>query len=196
MTKLSNPEPIFLDASGGLADGGYIFLGVANDDPETNPIDCFWDFARTIPAEQPIRTIGGLVVNGTTPASVFFAESDYSTRMKDSGGNLVFYAPTTYPVGSFQPLDSDLTAIAALGTTAYGRALLTLANQAALQTALGLPAALPLTGGALSGPVTRSGGGGYFYGTDPAMTDPKIYPPLAIGTANPATGAGSLQGFY
>ena len=34
--------------------------------------------------------------------------------------------------GSFQPLDSDLTAIAALATTAYGRSLLTLANAAAL----------------------------------------------------------------
>jgi hypothetical protein len=37
-----------------------------------------------------------------------------------------------------QPLDADLTAIAALTTTAYGRALLTLANQAALQAAAGL----------------------------------------------------------
>ena len=37
-----------------------------------------------------------------------------------------------------QPLDSDLTAIAALTTTAYGRALLELANAAALQTAGGL----------------------------------------------------------
>lgn len=32
----------------------------------------------------------------------------------------------------FQPIDADLTAISALSTTAYGRALLTLANQAAL----------------------------------------------------------------
>lgn len=37
-----------------------------------------------------------------------------------------------------QPLDSDLTAIAALSTTAYGRALLTLANAAAGRTAFGL----------------------------------------------------------
>lgn len=36
-----------------------------------------------------------------------------------------------------QPLDSDLTAIAALSTTSYGRNLLTLANQAALQAAVG-----------------------------------------------------------
>lgn len=34
---------------------------------------------------------------------------------------------------SYQPLDADLTAIAALATTSYGRGLLTLANQAALQ---------------------------------------------------------------
>jgi hypothetical protein len=37
---------------------------------------------------------------------------------------------------TFQPLDSDLTAIAALATTAYGRAFLTLANQAALTALL------------------------------------------------------------
>lgn len=37
-----------------------------------------------------------------------------------------------------QPLDSDLTAIAALSTTSYGRAFLTLADAAAGRTALGL----------------------------------------------------------
>lgn len=40
-----------------------------------------------------------------------------------------------------QPLDSDLTAIAALTTTAFGRALLELANAAAGRTALGLGSA-------------------------------------------------------
>ncbi len=39
--------------------------------------------------------------------------------------------------GTFQPLDSDLTAIAALSTTSYGRALLALADLAALRTVLG-----------------------------------------------------------
>lgn len=37
-----------------------------------------------------------------------------------------------------QPLDSDLTSIAALATTAYGRGFLVLANQAGLQALLGL----------------------------------------------------------
>lgn len=38
----------------------------------------------------------------------------------------------------YQPLDSDLTAIAALSTTAFGRTLLTLADAAALRTDAGL----------------------------------------------------------
>lgn len=65
-----------------------------------------------------------------------------------------------------QPLDSDLTAIAALSTTAFGRNLLTLANAAAGQTAFGLGTAsthattdfalstTSVAGHALSGNVT------------------------------------------
>lgn len=44
----------------------------------------------------------------------------------------------TDAAAAYQPLDSDLTAIAALSTTSYGRALLALADAAAGQTALGL----------------------------------------------------------
>ncbi len=42
--------------------------------------------------------------------------------------------------GSYQPLDADLTAIAALATTAYGRALLTYGTEGALKAALNLEA--------------------------------------------------------
>ena len=51
-------------------------------------------------------------------------------------------AGSTVTVGvtanTYQPLDSDLTAIAALSTTSFGRALLELADAAAGRTALGL----------------------------------------------------------
>lgn len=51
-------------------------------------------------------------------------------------------AGSTVTVGvtanTYQPLDSDLTAIAALSTTAYGRALLEAVDAAAGRTALGL----------------------------------------------------------
>lgn len=53
-----------------------------------------------------------------------------------------------------QPADSDLTAIAALATTTFGRNLLTLANQSALLSAAG---ALSTSGGVITGNVTMRG---------------------------------------
>lgn len=192
MTKLSNPTPIFFDASGRPMDGGYVYVGVANADPVTNPINLYWDFARTIPVgEQPLRTIGGLIVNGTTPSDVFFAESDYSIRWEDSAHTLVGYTPSLYASASYQPLDSDLTAIAALTTTSYGRALLTLANQAALQAAVGLPAALPTTGGTVTGNIIRSGAGVHTYWNDAAMTGGRIFL-TAVGASDPTSAPGDI----
>ncbi|BBF70181.1 hypothetical protein [Sphingomonas bisphenolicum] len=53
-------------------------------------------------------------------------------------GNDPNYATTiAAALGGKQPLDSDLTAIAALSTTTWGRALLTLADAAALRSLLG-----------------------------------------------------------
>jgi hypothetical protein len=49
------------------------------------------------------------------------------------------YMTAAEVAADFQPLDSDLTAIAQLSTTAYGRAFLALADAAALRTAAGLP---------------------------------------------------------
>jgi hypothetical protein len=66
----------------------------------------------------------------------------------------------------YQPVDSDLTAIAALATTAYGRALLTLANQAALQSAIGT---LPVANGG-TGVTTSTGSGNNVLSASPTFT--------------------------
>lgn len=55
--------------------------------------------------------------------------SDAGTMAAEDAGD--YYTSAQVDAG-FQPLDSDLTAIAALSTTAYGRGLLALANAAAL----------------------------------------------------------------
>lgn len=52
-----------------------------------------------------------------------------------------FATTITTALAGKQPLDADLTAIAALATTAFGRALLALADPAALRTAAGFPLA-------------------------------------------------------
>lgn len=48
------------------------------------------------------------------------------------------YLTTAAATAAYQPLDSDLTAIAALTTTSYGRSLLTLASTTALQSYAGV----------------------------------------------------------
>lgn len=58
------------------------------------------------------------------------------TVVLDSYADAIEQAQTD--IAGKQPLDSDLTAIAALSTTSYGRALLALADAAAGRTALGL----------------------------------------------------------
>lgn len=75
----------------------------------------------------------GAVVGQETAAQV-------KTRLNLSGTNtgdqdLSSYATSAAVAAGYQPLDSDLTAIAALSTTSFGRALLALADAAALRTA-------------------------------------------------------------
>jgi hypothetical protein len=145
VTKLVSPIPLFLDGRGALLDAGSIYIGTPGDDPEIvgNQIDLFWDYARTIPAPQPLRTLGGVIVNGHDLGLVYFAEPNFSVTTRDADGNLVAYIADAFDLGgaSYQPLDSDLSAIAGLATTIFGRALLTLADQAALQAAAGIGAA-------------------------------------------------------
>jgi hypothetical protein len=192
MTKLANPVPLFLNANGTLIDAGKIYVGVANQDPELNPIAVFWDRERTKPALQPLRTLGGVVVNGYSPAFVYFAEEDYSLRIRDADDNEVIYIKSSTDEADvqYQPLDSDLTAIAALSTTAFGRALLTLANSAELKAATGIPDSLPLTGGILTGNVSRQSAGVHLYHVGTAMTSGRVFGPEY--TTDPTTAVGDI----
>lgn len=191
MTKLTNPIPLFLDLRGALLDAGMIYVGVAGQDPETNPITLYWDAGMTLEAPQPLRLMGGRVVNGAYPASVYFAEDNFSMRTRDADGNQVDYSPSlTSSDIAFQPLDSDLSAIAALATTDYGRGLLTFVNQAALRTATGIPDPLPATGGTVSGDILRQGGGAHAYYVNQAYTHFRVFGPE--NTSDPTSQPGDL----
>jgi hypothetical protein len=53
------PFPVFQDRDGQPLEAGYVWIGAANLDPQTNPINVYWDAALTISAPQPIRTLAG-----------------------------------------------------------------------------------------------------------------------------------------
>lgn len=174
--RLDNPFPLFLDPQGQPLQNGYVYMGEAGQDPESNPLATFWDEGLSIPAEQPFRTRGGYIVNGANTAFVYAAGDDYSLRVRDTaGGELLFFSSVAVAGQQYQPLDSDLTAIAALATTPFGRTLLTLANQAALKAATGIPDPLPAAGGAVTGNITRQGAGPHLYHTDGAFTSGRVF---------------------
>jgi|GEM_PF-2797241 len=101
------PFPIFNDIDGQPLEAGYIFVGIANLDPQVNPVAVFFDEAMTQPVGQPIRTIGGYAVNSATPTNLY-SGGDYSIRVTNKNGSVVYSAPVAKNYLTF-PLDLAAT---------------------------------------------------------------------------------------
>jgi hypothetical protein len=84
--------PIFTETDGLPLENGYIWIGTANLDPQGNPINVYWDAALTISAPQPIRTLNGYPSRNGTPGRLY-VNSNYSIRVQNSKGSLVYSAP-------------------------------------------------------------------------------------------------------
>jgi len=87
--EIKPPYPAFAGTDGLPLENGYIWVGTVNLSPQVNPIAAFWDDALTIPAVQPIRTLGGYPVYQGTP-SRFYVGSDYSIQVQDKNGSVVY----------------------------------------------------------------------------------------------------------
>jgi hypothetical protein len=85
--------PIFTDIDGQPLEDGYVWIGTANLDPQTNPISVFFDAALTIPAAQPIRTLSGYPARAGSPGRLY-VNSDYSIRVMNKNGTVVYSAPS------------------------------------------------------------------------------------------------------
>jgi hypothetical protein len=85
--------PIFTDIDGQPLEAGYVWIGQANLDPQVNPINVYWDAALSIPAAQPVRTLGGYPSRNGTPARLY-VNSDYSIRVMNRNGSTVYSAPS------------------------------------------------------------------------------------------------------
>jgi hypothetical protein len=95
LTQVTGPYPIFTDLDGSPLDDGYLYIGDQNDDPETNPIQVFWDSALTIPATQPIRTNSGYAWRNGTPGLLYTA-GPFSITIRNKRDEFVLYSPLGY----------------------------------------------------------------------------------------------------
>ena len=91
-SSIVSPFPFFTDTTGAPLEGGYIFIGQSNLNPETAPVNVFWDSALTIPAAQPVRTVGGYPSRAGTPSRFYSATDTYSITVRNKNRVLVFSA--------------------------------------------------------------------------------------------------------
>lgn len=89
---LSSAFPVFTDKNGNPLEDGYIYIGTQNLNPETNPISVYFDSTMTIPAAQPIRTIGGYPSRNGSPAQLYVSSS-CSMTVRDKKRAFVFNSP-------------------------------------------------------------------------------------------------------
>jgi len=93
------PFPVFQDRDGQPLENGYIWLGVANLNPQTNPVVAYYDAALTIVAAQPLRTLNGYISRAGTPAQVYVDAVNFSILVQDSKGSMVYNFPDGTGIG-------------------------------------------------------------------------------------------------
>ena len=104
-----NPFAYLVDTQGTALDNGLIYVGVANEDPVTSPIDLFYDADLTIAAPNPVGTVGGFASRSGAPANIYADHPAYSLKIVDKNGVQVFYSPSVQDNNVF--LQDDVGAI-------------------------------------------------------------------------------------
>jgi hypothetical protein len=119
LTQLAPPYPIFTDKNGDPLDAGFLYFGVANDNPETNPITVYYDRGFTQPVSQPVRTSNGYVMRNGSPALIYANSASFSVTVRNKRNELVIYSPTGFgvtpgiPFAVFENAARDVTELLA-----------------------------------------------------------------------------------
>jgi hypothetical protein len=119
LTQLAPPYPIFTDKNGDPLDAGYLYFGVANLNPETNPIQVYYDRGLTQPVAQPVRTSNGYIMRNGSPALIYADSQSFSVTVRNKNNELVIYSPTGYgvtpgvPFAVFENAARDVAALLA-----------------------------------------------------------------------------------
>lgn len=90
-TQIIYQKNFFADLNGKPLENGSLYIGVANQDPETNPITVYWDSALTQVATQPLSISAGAVMHNGARAAIYCAAGSYSFRARNRSGTVVDY---------------------------------------------------------------------------------------------------------
>lgn len=144
MAQRGADGPRYIPRSGGGAAGGVTSVNGASGVVVLGPTDLGLDTDLTtfaVPASTTISAFGASLVDDAA-ASDARTTLGLGTAAVAATGDFDAAGMAAAAQAASQPLDADLTAIAALTTTAFGRGLLDDANAAAVLTTLGLDADL------------------------------------------------------
>lgn len=106
---INSPYPVFFDTDGTPLENGFIYIGTANQNPVTSPINVYWDEALTQQAAQPIRTLNGYASRNGTPSQLYTAVINFSMLVRNRKEAQVYYAQdaTIGAVFNGYPITSD-----------------------------------------------------------------------------------------
>lgn len=90
MPTANNPFPYFPEAG----TGGFIYIGTANLDAQTNPITVYRDAGLTIASAQPIRTVDGYPAFQGAQSGIYTSAGAFSITVKDANGVVQASAPS------------------------------------------------------------------------------------------------------
>lgn len=90
-TLVQNGIPIFSDIDGDPIEDGYIYIGEPGLNPESNPLQAYWDASLTIPAgnNPTARTKGGAAAYNGAPSRLY-VPTNYSIVVKDKKNKIVY----------------------------------------------------------------------------------------------------------
>lgn len=91
--SVTEPIPQFHDRDGQPLDGGFIYVGQAGLDAQTNQIPIYFDPAMTLPVAQPVRTLNGYPSSSGSAFAFYAGAGDFSITILDAQGLLVLSAP-------------------------------------------------------------------------------------------------------
>lgn len=88
--QVTQNQNIFNDKDGMPLDGGFIYVGELNKNPETSPIAIYWDIALTQPASNPVPTMNGYP-SRQGAISKIYTSSPFSLTIRNKRGELIAY---------------------------------------------------------------------------------------------------------